>query len=1014
MTTSFVGLENLPNVYFRDISLSKISDQLESMKVDIKLIVKDTKIDGNFQWVNNDLLNTYLNVKLVQSLDKDLTDEISNGIYTLQTFDYTKSANYEPDLVSEQLKRLRVKDNPELYAVGDNVYEFEYSFSFNVMASNAADVAYFACISLDVETLGVDFSANFDEERIKYFQGPISSEKVFVDGALQTKTNVFYLPDDRLWSGPVHLHEGEYMAGAFHDSRPHSTLRQEEVQNLKLKDNRNKVLQPKNKITTTESILIGTPYSTMDEDGNVKRLFPFNIESIFLEKTKYGSIIKQIDMNLYNATIKNFKIHKLLIKRKFINRKNKKNNFEILNSRTENCLIFQDNDENPVVYQDDCGITEVMGTNKKYRYFNFIDKKIKSFKHGNYIHSVDLAFVDKTKDLLISLLEKYRTDLSDLQRYYIRASKTKNKTNNQSFNKRFMENEYQLYNLENPDNSNLAPWLRGPENYANLSSFLFSLTEVEKAEIYEKYYKLINPDTGTPTGISLFIEDYKLLVNEFNTNFDIQNIVKGTYDSRFTPRKTGMDSPSMHVRLQKDYKEIFAPVVDEPGYRIFEKQEAEDNQGLPIFNRSDFEERRIEEKNRFFAETPSLNFEESKNLDDEEIASLTDIETYSTAYFSPIKFVLGSRRIDLRQTNVINNKLLNDTINKALRRKKRRIKGKKGRRGRKRSIFSKNASINKLKLAPSQPVSNDEEKSFQDASDYVGATSKFLNLSSEFSSEEMDLVDKILVREKFLTSKNKKVKRKLIKNFDLTKKDNVIFRKKRASSMGITKAKKRKLSKRFRRQLRKMPNHLKAVVSSRSSAVRTNLLSSVTDLLATEEQNNGLLMQHFAVQQIEYLDGFKKDKKGNEIFNFPEWKQLDLNRFKENPNKILICRATQYVDELVDLTIPEELDFQLFDKYFIILPELVATEETLEKGFAFNTATTMNTERGINYDYSTTNPVNQSAKENGIFTEFPEPNKPISNLDTSSRTESLSSRQRRGRQRAATVTTTGPTSGGGY
>ena len=29
------------------------------------------------------------------------------------------------------------------------------------------------------------------EDAIKYFQGPISSEKVFVDGALQTKTNVF-------------------------------------------------------------------------------------------------------------------------------------------------------------------------------------------------------------------------------------------------------------------------------------------------------------------------------------------------------------------------------------------------------------------------------------------------------------------------------------------------------------------------------------------------------------------------------------------------------------------------------------------------------------------------------------------------------------------------------------------------------------------------------------------------------------------------------------------------------
>ena len=60
-------------------------------KVDIKLIVKDTKIDGKFQWVNDDLLNTYLNVKILQSLDKDFTEQLTAGRYTLQPFDYQRS-----------------------------------------------------------------------------------------------------------------------------------------------------------------------------------------------------------------------------------------------------------------------------------------------------------------------------------------------------------------------------------------------------------------------------------------------------------------------------------------------------------------------------------------------------------------------------------------------------------------------------------------------------------------------------------------------------------------------------------------------------------------------------------------------------------------------------------------------------------------------------------------------------------------------------------------------------------
>ena len=203
-----------------------------------KLVIKDKQDNGSFQWADSDLLNTYLNVTLVQSLDKNFTQQLTNGQYTLNTFDFKDSPDYDQSTVKRMIKRLRPEGNPEEYSVGDGMYEFEYSFSFEIKDEELINVAYFAALTINQADLSVDYMANFDNSEIRYFQGPISSEKVFVDGALQTTTNVFYLPDNQIWSGPVHNHEGNFMAGAFHSPTPHPMLRLVEAQNLKLKDKR--------------------------------------------------------------------------------------------------------------------------------------------------------------------------------------------------------------------------------------------------------------------------------------------------------------------------------------------------------------------------------------------------------------------------------------------------------------------------------------------------------------------------------------------------------------------------------------------------------------------------------------------------------------------------------------------------------------------------------------------------------------------------------------------------------
>ena len=159
MVESFVGLENLPNVYFRDMTISSINaveGQQKFSTIEIKLVVKDKQKNGSFQWADNELLGTYLNVSLIQSLDKDFTQQLTSGQYTLNTFDFKASSNYDESVVSDKVKRLRPNGDLNMYSIGNDVYEFEYIFSFDIKDEDLIDVAYFAALTIDHAALAAD------------------------------------------------------------------------------------------------------------------------------------------------------------------------------------------------------------------------------------------------------------------------------------------------------------------------------------------------------------------------------------------------------------------------------------------------------------------------------------------------------------------------------------------------------------------------------------------------------------------------------------------------------------------------------------------------------------------------------------------------------------------------------------------------------------------------------------------------------------------------------------------
>ena len=78
---------------------------------------------------------------------------------------------------------------------------------------------------------------DFGNPLFNKFYGPMSAEKIFVGGEVNTMSGYFYYPTtNEEYGGPVHSHQGRQMEGSKHSDRPHSTVRYVMEDNYKIRE----------------------------------------------------------------------------------------------------------------------------------------------------------------------------------------------------------------------------------------------------------------------------------------------------------------------------------------------------------------------------------------------------------------------------------------------------------------------------------------------------------------------------------------------------------------------------------------------------------------------------------------------------------------------------------------------------------------------------------------------------------------------------------------------------------
>lgn len=123
--------------------------------------------------------------------------------------------------------------------IGNKTKQIFFSVRFDLNNAQPEHLAYFVVSFLDIKKLAQDFNLDYDTLNIGKENGKIVSEIVIDDFDIVGKSFVFFDPDNKIWTGPVHLlPDGTWRSKS--EEQPDSlNLLREIVINNKIQDFRN-------------------------------------------------------------------------------------------------------------------------------------------------------------------------------------------------------------------------------------------------------------------------------------------------------------------------------------------------------------------------------------------------------------------------------------------------------------------------------------------------------------------------------------------------------------------------------------------------------------------------------------------------------------------------------------------------------------------------------------------------------------------------------------------------------
>jgi hypothetical protein len=592
----------------KEVSAAKKRESIlnagKNLTVEVELSLKDGITSaGTSTWLEDETMQKYLNLRVLLCLDEGVGRRIRNGDLRRKEIE---SLVHE-GLIIEQTVSLfggnkkGIREFRTESIGGKTAYSVPYTISFTVNNYRPKYLAVFAMTVLETGRASSDKQA-FNSRTRSEIQGNTTGEILISRGSLKKRASVFTDPEGAIWAGPVHSHEGEYMAGAFHSSRAHDTLTETKVQNIvvsdfrlledamkaelqlypdkaeeletKRKGNKRDKTSGGNKIIRKESFL-SQLYDSRGQSNTSNFVFHFDFDKLIRLRGQYGKILEIVDDTAKANILSKSRIRNVRIMRHRVVNGLRKNEYKDASFEERSELVAMSSEELsgflPLSVREshpDATTTEadpkLIGAIKEIqvsdtqliRTFSVSDYDMANRTDGLYQYSVQFDIEDGTVFFVSEQLKKLQKAKKELENFYNEAiEKTNYDSNNNRATRRFemiLKERYPIPAMRSittgrridrtklvQESISAAPWVRSAAVYSDV---LFNLTNLgidKSSSLSALIYEMCNPYNGSPSGALKAIEMMEHLENRIKISLGQRQAAMDELDYSIADKATG-------------------------------------------------------------------------------------------------------------------------------------------------------------------------------------------------------------------------------------------------------------------------------------------------------------------------------------------------------------------------------------------------------------------------------------------------------------------------------------------
>ena len=673
--------------------------------VKAKLVIKDyIKKNNKPHWVENEEILNFLKLRVLLSTKSQVTDDLrTRGLTEKNIKRYKNSRGLKERVISlRRIGKRKIESYKKEKIDGKTVYSVTYNVSYKVYHPNPRHLAIFAGAFVDLNEYAQEKKSPIQSHR-RFLFGNLTGQLILNRGEVARTSNVFMLPNGKVWAGPVHFQKDVgFMSGPFHTEQPHSILIKREIPNILVEDYRlleraesaKLLLRPKRIKSLRrrkgksrperfrkriKSPYISEPDYSTNRKGEVFMTFHVNFAKMIKEKTQFGAMASGADRVAFERITELTEIKNLKVFRNRVQRGMKRGESKLVDYDDRTELIAEASSDKlrigetvqltkPKNSYDENTESIIIGSIREVdlklrnsggiRTFAVSDLGMDKKTDGFYSYSVQFELVDGTGLFVEEELNKLTNARNLLIEYYgISAVATNTDIESGEYTQAFRDRIEKLYNI--PSRSEVLgrnkrerrqivrdslvnlPWNNAVASFIDVLGNITDLSSIDAASISAMLYTLVRPDTGTAEGINTVVKMIERLESQILKSLHKKShlVSELDFNSRTAAYKGKM--PRNIINVRKRFDKVFnSNVMRNVGFAFFSGQGSRQESGHKTITSRGIKRRFTREHSKYFNNAQLGGTEPLP----EGISNKFDLEKNFFAYLAPSKIHIGLSR----------------------------------------------------------------------------------------------------------------------------------------------------------------------------------------------------------------------------------------------------------------------------------------------------------------------------------------------------------------------------------